>query len=93
MAMSYAATGRSRLLWMVLLMVWCALVGVWSPRLLTDSASDLSDFGSLALAIGSAFLALTHLDRNVRRQRIWLIVGSVLIGVSLVLLWKLVSRY
>jgi hypothetical protein len=67
MAMSYTATGRSRLLWMVLLMVWCALVGVWSARLLTDSASDLSDFGSLALAIGSAFLALTHFDRNVRR--------------------------
>jgi hypothetical protein len=82
--------GRTfRLVWAVLLLVWCGLAVVWGVRLLSGSGNGVSNAGSLALAGGSAFLALAHLDRNSQRQRAWMLLAILLIAVSLIVLLRL----
>lgn len=82
------ARNAQRTLWGSLLVVWTGLAMFWTWRLLKGGWSG-SDFGSLSLAIGSAFLALSFLD-PARRGR-WLGAGAFFIGVSLVALYLTVQ--
>lgn len=52
--------------WSLLLLVWGGLAIFWTWRILSDAGGDGLHIGSLALAIGSAFLPfITSMQRAV----------------------------
>lgn len=77
----------SRRLWWLLLVVWCLLALVWMAFLVARPDDSVSHGGSLALALGSGFLAIWHLDSNARRRRSWMVLAWLLIGAAWVLLY------
>ena len=81
-----------RLVWGILLISSIALVGAWTVRILIRSEGRLSNAGSLALAVGSAFLALAHFDRNASRRRAWMILSFLLAFLSVGVLYVAVDR-
>ena len=77
-----------RALWGSLLVVWIALATFWTWRLIGRGWSS-SDFGSLSLAIGSAFVALSFL--HPARRWLWLGGGAFFVVVSLLTLYLIVQ--
>lgn len=74
--------------WSVLLLVWGGLAIFWTWRILSDAGGNGLHIGSLALAIGSAFLALYHIDAA--RRRVWITLAVLFIGASLLIFFMVV---
>jgi hypothetical protein len=79
-----------RRMWIVLLAFWIAFAA-FSVAYMFNVEADVGNIGGLALAVGSACIALFHLDTA--RRRLWIVLANTLIGASLLLMVYTVATW